>query len=192
MLRSDICDFGDAYIVVKRYIAVTNPDDAKRDKSVAFKNNVPFINCILKINGVQIDNADNLDAVIPTYNLLEYSKNYRKTAGSLWNYYRDEPSNPLPSNSEYFKYKTRITGNIYDLVDGEGSYNTTKFGKYETKIVVSLTLKRLGGQFDPLPPVVFQKTVFSKERVKPWFFVTFNVIIRHIFSENFIKIPQVV
>ena len=84
MLRSDICDFGDAYIVVKRYIAVTNPDDAKRDKSVAFKNNVPFIDCVLKINGVQIDNSENLDVVIPTYNLLKYSKNYRKTAGSLW------------------------------------------------------------------------------------------------------------
>ena len=144
MLRSDICDFGDAYIVVKRHIAVTNPDDAKRDKSVAFKNNVPFIDCVLKINGVQIDNSENLDVVIPTYNLLKYSKNYRKTAGSLWNYYRDEPSNPLPSNSEYFKYKTRITGNIYDLVDGEGGYDTTKFRKYETKIFVSLTLKRLG------------------------------------------------
>ena len=46
------------------------------------------------------------------YNLLEYSKNYRKTTGSLWNYYRDEPSNPLSSNSEFFKYKTSITGNI--------------------------------------------------------------------------------
>ena len=44
------------------------------------------------------------------YNLLEYSKNYRKTTGSLWNYYRDEPSNPLSSNSESFKYKTNIIG----------------------------------------------------------------------------------
>ena len=43
-------------------------------------------------------------------NLLEYSKNYRKTTGSLWNYYRDEPSNPLSSNSESFKYKTNIVG----------------------------------------------------------------------------------
>ena len=42
------------------------------------------------------------------YNLLEYSKNYRKTTGSLWNYYRDEPSNPLSSNSKSFKYKTNI------------------------------------------------------------------------------------
>ena len=47
---------------------------------------------------------------MPMYNLLEYSKNYRKTTGSLWNYYRDEPSNPLSSNSESFKYKTNIIG----------------------------------------------------------------------------------
>ena len=44
------------------------------------------------------------------YNLLQYSKNYRKTTGSLWNYYRDEPSNPLSSNSEFFKNKTSIVG----------------------------------------------------------------------------------
>ena len=57
MLRSDLCDFSDAYIVVNRNIIVTNPDNAKRNKSVAFKNNAPFINCISKINGVKIDNA---------------------------------------------------------------------------------------------------------------------------------------
>ena len=75
-------------------------------KATTFKNNAPFINCILKINGVKIDNAEDLDVVMPMYNLLEYSKNYRKTTGSLWNYYRDEPSNPLSSDSESFKYKT--------------------------------------------------------------------------------------
>ena len=47
---------------------------------------------------------------MPMNNLLEYNKNYRKTTGSLWNYYRDEPSNSLSSNSESFKYKTSITG----------------------------------------------------------------------------------
>ena len=61
-------------------------------KKLVFKNNVPSINCISKINGVKIDNAEHLDVVMPTYNLLEYSKNYKKTTGSLWNYYRDEPS----------------------------------------------------------------------------------------------------
>ena len=64
MLRSDLFDFSDAYIVVKGVLAVTNLDDGKRNKVVAFKNNAPFINCISKINGVQIDNAEDLDAVM--------------------------------------------------------------------------------------------------------------------------------
>ena len=76
MLRSDLCDFSDAYIVVKGDITVTNPNNAKRNKAVAFKNNAPFINCISMINAVQIDNAEDLDVVMPMYNLLEYSKNY--------------------------------------------------------------------------------------------------------------------
>ena len=76
MLRSDLCDFSDAYIVVKGTITVTNPNNAKRNKAVAFKNNAPFINCISMINAVQIDNAEDLDVVMPMYNLLEYSKNY--------------------------------------------------------------------------------------------------------------------
>ena len=63
------------------------------NRKLAFKNNAPFINCISKINGVLIENAKDLDAVIPMYNFLEYCKNYRKITGSLWSYYRDEPSN---------------------------------------------------------------------------------------------------
>ena len=115
MLRSDICGFSDAYIFVKRHIIVTEPDDAKRNKEVTFKNNAPFINCISKINGIKIDNAEDLDVVMPMYNFLEYSKNYKKTTGSLWNCYRDQPSNPLSSNSESFKYKISITGNAYNI-----------------------------------------------------------------------------
>ena len=107
MLRSDLCAFSDAYIVVKGDIIVdkktftaydfetpnntvanasaTNNanNNAFDEKRLIFKNNAPFINCVLKINGVKIDNADNLDVVMPMYNLLEYSKNYRKTTGSL-------------------------------------------------------------------------------------------------------------
>ena len=111
MLRSDLCDYSDAYIVVKGDITLEGDNDAnKRNKNLAFKNNAPFINCISKINGVKTDNAEDLDVVMPMYNLLKYSKNYRKTAGRLWNYYRDEPSNPLSSNSESFKYKASIAG----------------------------------------------------------------------------------
>ena len=138
MLRSDLCDFNDAYIVVKGTITVTNPDNAKRNNAVALKINAAFINCISKINGLKIDNAEDLDAVMSMYNLLEYSKNYRKTAGGLWNYYRDEPSNPLSSNSESFKYKTSITGNTYNIGDGEEGYDANKVGKNETEVVILL------------------------------------------------------
>ena len=78
ILKSDLCDFSDVYIVVKEIITVADPENAKRNKSVAFKNNAPFINCISKINGVHIENAEHLDVLMPMYNLLEYSKNYRK------------------------------------------------------------------------------------------------------------------
>ena len=78
MLRSDLCDFSDAYIVVKGDITVTNSNNAKRNKSVTFKNNARFINCITKINSIKIDNAEDLDVVMPMYNLLKYSKNYKK------------------------------------------------------------------------------------------------------------------
>ena len=79
MLRSDLCDFSDAYNVVEETITLEGDHDAnKRNKNPAFKNNAPFINCISKINGVQIDNAEDFDVVMPMYNLLEYSKNYKK------------------------------------------------------------------------------------------------------------------
>ena len=60
------------------------------------------------------------------YIFLEYSKNYRKTTGSLWNYYRDEPSNPLSSNSESFKYNTSIIGSPYNIGVGEAGYDANK------------------------------------------------------------------
>ena len=124
MLRSDLCDFSDAYIVVEGDITLEGDNDAnKRNINLIFKNNAPFINCISKIDGVKIDNAEDLDVVMPMYNLLKYSKNYRKATGSLWNYYRDELSNPLFSNSESFQYKASIVGktpeNNYSLTNAK-------------------------------------------------------------------------
>ena len=89
-----------------------------RNKFLAFKNNLTFTNCMSKTNNVLIDHVECIDIVMPMYNFLEYSKNYRKTTGYFWNYYRDEPNNP-PLNDDYpdpitnfasFKYKTNITG----------------------------------------------------------------------------------
>ena len=79
MLRSDLCDYSDAYIPVKGTIdilaAATNEND-RAEKDVAFKNNAPFRSCISKINSTFIDNAEDLDIVMSIYNLLEYSQNY--------------------------------------------------------------------------------------------------------------------
>ena len=108
MLRSDLYDFSDAYIVVKGDITLEGDNNTnKRNKNLTFKNNGPFIYCISKINDIKIDNEEELDVVMPMYNFLEYSKNYRKTTESLRGYYRDEPSKPLSSNSDFLKYKTR-------------------------------------------------------------------------------------
>ena len=84
MLRSDLCDFSDAYIVVKGDITLKGDDDTnKHNKNLVFKNNVPFINCITKINGIKIDNTEDSDVVMPLHNLLEYSKNYKKNNRKL-------------------------------------------------------------------------------------------------------------
>ena len=82
MLRSNLCDFSDAYIVVKETITLTRTDGRRfidiRNKFLAFKNNSPFTNCISMINNVLIENAEDLDVVVPMYNLLEYNEKYRK------------------------------------------------------------------------------------------------------------------
>ena len=75
MLRSDLCDYSDAYIVVEVTIANTNPANEAYDKKLALKNKAPIISCISKINNTLI-------LVMPKYNLFEYSKNYRKTTGT--------------------------------------------------------------------------------------------------------------
>ena len=71
LLKSNLCDFSDAYIIVKGITTVVRPNNEKRNKAVTFRNNAPFINCISEINGVKIDNAEDLDVLITMYNLLE-------------------------------------------------------------------------------------------------------------------------
>ena len=87
MLRSDLCDYSDAHVWVKGTITVTNPNNnVNFDSRLTLKNNAPFISGISKINGELVENAEDLDIVMPMYDLLEYSKNYEKTSGSLFNY----------------------------------------------------------------------------------------------------------
>ena len=90
MLRSSLCNYADAYILVKGTITITGKgdDDAvkrldERGKGVTFKNCAPFTKCISRINNTDIDNAQDFDIVMPMYNLIEYGNNYSKTSGSL-------------------------------------------------------------------------------------------------------------
>ena len=117
MLRSNLCDYADSYILVKGTITITGArDDAaarqadERNKGVTFKNCAPFTKCISRINNTDIDNAHDIDIVMPMYNLIEYSDNYSKTSGTLWQYYNDDPNDNL-TDSESFKSKVKITGN---------------------------------------------------------------------------------
>ena len=144
MLRSDLCDFSDANIVVKGNIIVdkktlavndfnapnntaanaiatnTENNNVFGEKKLVFKNKAPFINCISKIIGAQIENAEDLDVIMPMYNLLEYSRNYRKTKGSLWNYYKEEPNSGIKGGinhsirgSKFFHYKANFMKVFY-------------------------------------------------------------------------------
>ena len=88
MLRSSLCGYSDAYILVKGNISVNNTagagaDANNTDKKVIFKNCAPFTDCISKINNTQVDNAKDIDIVMPMYNVKEYSDNYSKTFGRL-------------------------------------------------------------------------------------------------------------
>ena len=127
MLKSSLCDYSDAYILVKGTISVngTAAGDAinNNNRKVIFKNCAPFTNCISEINNTQIDNAKDIDIVMHMYNLIEYSDNYAKTTGSLWQYCKDIPAR----NKNYeivvftgnnltdsFNFKAKITGQTGD------------------------------------------------------------------------------
>ena len=97
MRRSSLCNYSDAYIIVKRNITVNNTAGAgaaanNTDKKVIFKNCAPFTSCVIKINNEQIDNTEYIDIVMPMYNLIEYSDNYSKTSGSRWQYCKEIPA----------------------------------------------------------------------------------------------------
>ena len=123
MLKSSLCDYSDAYILVKGTITVNNTAAQGAganniNKKVIFKNCTPFTNCISEINNTQIDNAKDIDIVMPIYNLTEYSDNYAKTTGSLWQYCKDIPARNVNDEiiifdannlTDSFKFKAKIT-----------------------------------------------------------------------------------
>ena len=128
MLKSSLCDYSDAYILVKATISVNNTAAQgaaanNTKKKVIFKNRAPFTNCISEINNTQIDNAKDIDIEMPMYNLIEYSDNYAKTTGSLWQYCKDISAvNANDEITEFtvgnvtdsFNFKVKITGRTGD------------------------------------------------------------------------------
>ena len=128
MLRSSLCDYSDAYILIKGNITVNNTAAADADanitnKKVIFKDCTPSTRCISKINNTEIDNAQCIDVVIPMYHLIEYSDNYSKKSGSLWQYCKEIAA--IDNN-----------GNIVDF----NGANSTESLNYKTKITVGLMM----------------------------------------------------
>ena len=154
ILRSHLCDYVDVYILVNGTITVTANAGAnnirdKKNRKLILKNNAPFVSCIPRINGELTEDAYDLDVVMPMYNLLEYSKNYRKTIGSLYNYYRDKLTNdniPVNNvfnnvrvvNSNTFKYKNKIIGNTYNVDAGAAGYDANKNGTQTIELAIPL------------------------------------------------------
>ena len=124
MLKSSLCDYSDAYILVKGTITVNNTAAQgaaanNTNKKVIFKNCAPFTNCISEINNTQIDNAKDIDIVMPMYNLIEYSDNYAKTTGNLWQYCKNIPARnanddiivfDVNNTTDSINFKVKFTG----------------------------------------------------------------------------------
>ena len=108
VIKSNLCDYSDAYILVTGDITATDGD---ANTKVAFKNCAPFTKCVTHVNNEHVDNADNLDNVMLMYNLIEYSDNYSDTSRSLWHFKRDEqnindlnPANVTTADSSSLKH----------------------------------------------------------------------------------------
>ena len=199
MLRSNLCDYSDAYILVKGTIRVNGivngvkNEILRRNRLLILTNNAPFVSCMTKINNEFIEDADDFDIVMPMYNLLEYSKNYRKTIGSLYNYYRDELSddnnpNNFPNtnvvNSNTFKYKNKITGNTYNVAEGAAGNNANRVGKQDVELAIPL--KYLGNFWRALNIPLMSFEVFLKLKLKK------NCVITSLEQRQFDAGPPVV
>ena len=124
-LKPNLCDYADAYILVDGTIraAATNADAGNNvGTRLALKNCAPFTKCNLEINDEHVDTAENVDIVMPMYNLIEYSDNYQDLSATLYQYKRDEPPDDIANdlthnNSTSFKYKIKLLGN--SVIDGK-------------------------------------------------------------------------
>ena len=127
MLRSNVCDYSDAYILVEETITAADADAKNTNKKVIFKNCAPFTRCISRINNTQIDDAQHIDVVMPMYNLIEYSDNYSKIFGILFQYCRDVPA--VDNNGDVNDFtEANITDsfNLKEKLTGQTGDNSTK------------------------------------------------------------------
>ena len=114
VLKSNLCDYAEAYILVDATIRAEAADAATR---LAVKSCAPFTKCNLEINDEHVDRAENLDIAMPMYNLIEYSDNYQDSSATLYQYKRDEPpeenaiADLTVDTSSSFKYKISLLGN---------------------------------------------------------------------------------
>ena len=114
VLKSNLCDYAEAYILIDGDIRAEQPNANTR---LALKNCAPFTKRNLEINDEHVDTAENLDITMPMYNLIEYSDNYQDSSATLYQYKRDEPPeanaiNDLTTDtSSSFKYKVSLLGN---------------------------------------------------------------------------------
>ena len=143
MLRSDLCDYSDAYIVVKGTIDLLADDANKNDKAqetVAFKNNALFRSYFSKINSILIDIAEYLNIVMTIYNLLEYSQNYPMTSEIVRSYYVDKIDDVDDNASDHksFEYKTNIRRNTTKTT--KATTSTTK-SRWISATIITMTTR---------------------------------------------------
>ena len=136
VLKPDLCDYSEAYILVDGTIRPTNAVNATK---LALKNFAPFTKCNLEINDEHVDTAENLDIVMPMYNLIEYSDNFQDSSATLYQYKRDEPPEDdavaglTADNSDSFKYKIQLLGNVTEVAG-----NAAGVRRLNVKVVVPL------------------------------------------------------
>ena len=118
VLKPNLCDYTEVYILVDGTIRAANAVNATR---LALENCAPFTQCNLEINDEHVDTAENLDIVMPMYNLIEYSDNYQDSSATLYQYKRDEPpedevvADLTANNSDSLKYKIKLLGNVTEI-----------------------------------------------------------------------------
>ena len=130
VIKSNLCDYSDAYILMTGDIKIA---DIAADTNVAFKHCAPFTTCVTHINDEHVKNAENLDIIMPMYNLIEYSDNHADSSGSLYQFKRDESPinnaenlNNVPlDNSASFNYKASPLGKADDADGNDRSLKNT-------------------------------------------------------------------